>query len=75
MPLLMFVGNLGYVAIAVLGGLLTNNGMLSIGSIQAFMQYSRLFNQPIINIANMFNTLQSTAARAERVFMLLDEAK
>lgn len=75
MPLLMFVGNLGYVAIAVLGGLLTNNGMLSIGSIQAFMQYSRSFNQPIIDIANMFNTLQSTAAGAERVFILLDEAK
>lgn len=73
MPLLMFVGNLGYVAVAVFGGLLTNRGMLSIGSIQAFMQYSRQFNQPIIDISNMFNTLQSTAAGAERVFMLLDE--
>ncbi|MCI0502390.1 MAG: ABC transporter ATP-binding protein/permease [Fusobacteria bacterium] len=73
MPLLMFVGNLGYVAIAVIGGLLTNNGMLTVGSIQAFMQYSRQFTQPITDIANMFNILQSTAAGAERVFMLLDE--
>ena len=73
MPLLMFVGNLGYVAIAVIGGLLTNNGMLTIGSIQAFMQYSRQFTQPITDIANMFNILQSTAAGAERVFILLDE--
>lgn len=73
MPALMFISNLSYVAVAVIGGLLTNNGMLTIGSIQAFIQYSRQFNQPITEIASIFNTLQSTAAAAERVFFLLDE--
>lgn len=73
MPLLFFVSNLGYVGVAVVGGILTSTGMLSIGSIQAFMQYSRSFNQPITDIAGIFNTLQSTAAAAERVFLLLDE--
>lgn len=73
MPLLFFVSNIGYVGVAVVGGLLTSGGLLSIGSIQAFMQYSRAFNQPITDIAGIFNTLQSTAAAAERVFLLLDE--
>ncbi len=73
MPLLYFVSNLGYVAVAVVGGVLTSNGIISIGNIQAFMQYSRQFNQPINDIAGIFNTLQSTAAAAERVFKLLDE--
>lgn len=75
MPLLMFVSNLGYVAVAVVGGLLSSGGMLSIGSIQAFIQYSRQFTQPITDVANIFNTLQSTAAASERVFALLDEAE
>jgi len=73
MPLLFFVSNLGYVAVAVIGGILTSNGVITIGNIQAFMQYSRQFNQPITDIAGIFNTLQSTAAAAERVFKLLDE--
>lgn len=75
MPLLMFVSNVGYVGVAVLGGILSGNGMLTIGSIQAFIQYSRSFTQPITEIASTFNTLQSTAAAAERVFLLLDEVE
>lgn len=73
MPLLMFVSNLGYVAVAVIGGLLSGQGLLSVGSIQAFIQYTRQFTQPITEVANIANTLQSTAAAAERVFQLLDE--
>ena len=73
MPLMSFVGNLGYVIVAVSGGIMVSGGRLSLGSIQAFIQYSRNFSQPIIQIANIANVIQSTIASAERVFELLDE--
>ena len=72
-PIMDFVGNLGYVSIAVLGGWLTINSRLQVGDIQAFIQYMRQFNQPIEQTANIANILQSTAAAAERVFEFLDE--
>lgn len=72
-PIMDFVGNLGYVGIAVLGGWLAINGRLQVGDIQAFIQYMRQFNQPIEQTANIANILQSTAAAAERVFEFLDE--
>lgn len=72
-PIMDFVGNLGYVGIAILGGWLAINGRLQVGDIQAFIQYMRQFNQPIEQIANIANILQSTAAAAERVFEFLDE--
>ena len=73
MPLMNFVGNLGYVAICVLGGFLTLNGSITVGDIQAFTQYVRQFTQPITQIANISNVLQQTAAAAERVFAFLAE--
>ena len=72
-PLMTFVGNLGYVGVAVAGGWLAINGHIRIGDIQAFIQYVQQFNQPIIQTANIANVLQSTAAAAERVFEFLDE--
>ena len=72
-PVLNFVGNLNYVAIAVVGGLGVANGSLSLGEVQAFIQYSRQFTMPITQTASIMNVLQSTAASAERVFELLDE--
>jgi len=72
MPTMGFVGNLNYVIIAVMGGLMVANGGLTIGGIQAFIQYSRQFTQPISQIASMMNMLQSGVASAERVFGLLD---
>ena len=72
MPSMMFVGNLLYVAICVVGGLFVANGSLSIGSVQAFIQYSRQFTQPLAQIGSMVNILQSGVASAERVFELLD---
>jgi len=74
-PVMMFVGNLNYVAIAVIGGLKVANGSLSLGDVQAFFQYSRQFTMPITQVASIMNVLQSTAASAERVFELLDEAE
>ena len=71
MPITAFVGNLTYVAICVFGGLLTIRGMMTIGGIQAFLQYVRSLNRPLTNIANISNTLQQTAAAAERVFEFL----
>jgi ATP-binding cassette subfamily B multidrug efflux pump len=71
-PAMMFVGNLNYVAIAVIGGLRVASGQLSLGDIQAFIQYSRQFTQPITQLASMANLLQSGIASAERVFELLD---
>jgi ATP-binding cassette subfamily B protein len=68
----MFLGNLNYVAIAVVGGLRVANGQLSLGDVQAFIQYSRQFTQPLTQTASMFNVLQSGVASAERVFELLD---
>jgi ATP-binding cassette subfamily B protein len=75
MPILMFVGNLSYVVVSILGGYLAVQGMITIGDIQAFIQYVRQFTQPISQIANISNILQQTAAAAERVFEFLDEAE
>ena len=72
MPLMMFVGNLNYVVIAVLGGLRVASGSMSLGEVQAFIQYSRQFTQPLTQVASMTNLLQSGVASAERVFELLD---
>ena len=71
-PATTFVGNLSYVAVAVVGGLQVATGQISLGSIQAFIQYVRQFNQPLTQVASMYNTLQSGIASAERVFDLLD---
>ena len=73
MPLTMLIGNMAYVMVCFLGGYLAINGKVSIGQIQAFIQYVRSFNQPVQQVANIANQLQSTAAAAERVFELLDE--
>ncbi|MFT4134984.1 MAG: ABC transporter ATP-binding protein [Microbacterium sp.] len=73
MPSMTFVGNLVYVAIAVVGGLQVASGLLSIGDVQAFIQYSRQFTQPLSQLGSMANLLQSGVASAERVFELLDE--
>ncbi|MEG0896300.1 MAG: ABC transporter ATP-binding protein [Ruthenibacterium sp.] len=75
MPLMNFIGNVGYVAICILGGFLTLNGSISVGDIQAFIQYVRNFSQPLQQIANVSNMLQQTAAAAERVFEFLGEAE
>ena len=72
MPVMMFLGNLNYVVIAVLGGLRVANGSMSLGEVQAFIQYSRQFTQPLTQVASMVNLLQSGVASAERVFELLD---
>jgi ATP-binding cassette, subfamily B, multidrug efflux pump len=73
MPSMMFIGNLTYVAIAVIGGLRVASGAMSLGDVQAFIQYSRQFTQPLTQLASMANLLQSGVASAERVFDLLDE--
>ncbi|WP_201774164.1 ABC transporter ATP-binding protein [Demequina globuliformis] len=72
MPAAMFVGNLVYVAIAVVGGVMVAGGSLPIGDVQAFIQYSRQFQQPLSQLGSMFNLLQSGVASAERVFEFLD---
>jgi len=72
MPAMTFVGNLVYVGIAVVGGLMVAGGTLSLGSVQAFIQYSRQFTQPLTQLGSMANVLQSGVASAERVFELLD---
>ncbi|MGW5669101.1 ABC transporter ATP-binding protein [Micromonospora sp. NPDC003776] len=72
MPAMMFVGNLSYVAIAVVGGLRVASGSMTLGDVQAFIQYSRQFTQPLTQIASMANLLQSGVASAERVFEVLD---
>jgi len=71
-PVMMFFGNLNYVAIALIGGLRVSSGQMSIGDIQAFIQYSRQFTQPLTQLASMVNIMQSGIASAERVFELLD---
>jgi ATP-binding cassette subfamily B protein len=73
MPIMSFVGNLGFVCVCLLGGYLTVKKAIEIGDVQAFIQYMRSFMQPISQIANVSNTLQSTAAAAERVFEFLEE--
>ncbi|MFD1139228.1 ABC transporter ATP-binding protein [Paenibacillus urinalis] len=75
MPLMMFIGNIGYVLICVVGGILVSTRSLDVGSILAFIQYSRQFSQPINQLANIANVIQSTVASAERVFELLDETE
>ncbi|UCF62636.1 MAG: ABC transporter ATP-binding protein [Anaerolineaceae bacterium] len=73
MPIMGFVGNLGYVGIAILGGYLATRNAITVGDIQAFIQYVRSFTQPITQIANISNILQQTIAAAERVFEFLGE--
>ena len=75
MPVMTFVSNLNYVAIGVLGGIQVATGGMSLGDVQAFIQYSRSFTQPITQMASIMNLLQSTMASAERIFELLDEAE
>lgn len=75
MPITNFIGNLAYVAVCLLGGYLAINGRVSIGDIQAFIQYVRSFNQPISQVANVANQLQSTAAAAERIFEMIEEGE
>jgi ATP-binding cassette subfamily B protein len=73
MPTMMFVGNIGYVLVAVIGGLLVTRRSLALGDVQAFIQYSRQFTMPIAQLSGIANTIQLTIVSAERVFELLDE--
>ncbi len=73
MPIMTFIGNLGYVMVSILGGWLAIKGSIKVGDIQSFIQYVRMFNQPIAQTAQIANLVQSTAAAAERVFEFLDE--
>ena len=73
MPIMRFIGNLGYVGISILGGYLAIQKAITVGDIQAFIQYVNNFTQPITQIANISNVLQQTAAAAERVFEFLEE--
>ncbi len=75
MPLLSFINNVGYVLVCVAGGIFVTSGVITIGDLQAFIQYSRQFTQPIVQTANIINIIQSTIASAERVFEILDEAE
>jgi len=73
MPLMRFIGNIGYVFVAVVGGILVTQGTIAIGDVQAFIQYAQQFTQPITQLANFANVIQSAMASAERIFELLDE--
>ena len=73
MPIMMFIGNLGYVAVSIMGGYLAIKNAITVGDIQAFIQYVRSFTQPITQLANISNVLQQTAAAAERVFEFMAE--
>lgn len=73
MPLISFARNVGYLAVAVLGGINVANGAMTLGNVQAFLQYVNQFSQPMRDIANLSNTIQATVASAERVFEVLDE--
>ena len=73
MPIMNFVGNLGYVIVSILGGYMAINGKISVGDIQAFIQYMWMFTQPLNQLAQIMNLLQSTAAAADRIFEFLDE--
>ena len=75
MPVMSFIGNLGYVAVIIMGGYLTIRNAITVGDIQAFIQYVRSFTQPLMQLANISNVLQQTAAAAERVFEFLEEAE
>ncbi|KRM54961.1 ABC transporter ATP-binding protein [Lacticaseibacillus sharpeae] len=74
MPLMTFLNNIGYVFVAVVGGVQVANGTVTLGNVQAFLQYTQQFSQPISQLANLANTIQSTIASAERIFEVLDEA-
>ena len=74
-PIMMFVGNLGYACVALSGGLLAIRGVITVGDIQAFIQYVKNFTQPIQQIAQVINLVQSMSAASERVFAFLDEAE
>ncbi len=73
MPLMRFVGNIGYVFVAVVGGIMVTKNAITIGDVQAFIQYAQQFTQPIAQLANFANVIQSSMASAERIFELLDE--
>ncbi|WP_308531135.1 ABC transporter ATP-binding protein [uncultured Paenibacillus sp.] len=73
MPIMSFIGNIGYVLVSVVGGILVTKRTIEIGDVQAFIQYSRQFTMPITQTANIANIIQSTVASAERVFEILDE--
>lgn len=73
MPLMMFLNNIGYVFVAIIGGISVAHGNITLGNVQAFLQYTNQFSQPISQLANLMNTIQSTIASAERVFDVLDE--
>ncbi len=73
MPLMRFIGNIGYVIVAVAGGILVTRGSIAIGDVQAFIQYAQQFTQPITQLANIVNVIQSAMASTERIFELLDE--
>ncbi len=73
MPLMRSIGNLGYAFVAVIGGIMVAQGNMAIGDVQAFIQYAQQFSQPIMQLANIANVIQSTMASAERIFELLDE--
>lgn len=73
MPLMSFISNIGYVLICVIGGIMVTRGTVGIGGVQAFIQYARQFSQPITQLANISNIIQSTIASAERVFEIMDE--
>ncbi len=75
MPMMRFVSNIGYVIVCVVGGILAIQNKITIGDIQAFIQYSNMFTQPIVQVANIANIIQSTIASTERVFELLDEVE
>ncbi|WP_125708117.1 ABC transporter ATP-binding protein [Lacticaseibacillus porcinae] len=73
MPLMNFLNNVGYVFVAIVGGIGVTNGTVTLGNVQAFLQYTQQFSQPISQLANLANTIQNTVASAERVFEVLDE--
>jgi ATP-binding cassette subfamily B multidrug efflux pump len=75
MPLMMFIGNIGYVFVSVVGGVMVTQRAISIGDVQAFIQYARQFTMPITQLASITNIIQSTMASAERIFELLDETE
>jgi ATP-binding cassette subfamily B multidrug efflux pump len=75
MPLMMFVGNIGYVLVSVVGGVMVTNQTITIGDVQAFIQYSQQFTMPLTQVANIANLIQSALASGERVFELLDETE
>lgn len=73
MPMMTFIGNLGYVFVSITGGIFVLNGTILVGGVQAFIQYTQQFSQPLVQVAGIANTIQSAIASAERVFSILDE--